>query len=245
MSISKLLSHSWHVYSQNAKLISFFSIPFLVAFPLALLLPNFIAVAGVFLRFESLQSDLDLTGAAIILAAFLLALLLFSFAVAAINVIIKHQRTMTRVSTSDFDNIEVATFKLFGIFLAAFLVILFANFLILEYWADAPVWLAPLFTLLVSLSVLFAPQAVVLEEVHLLSAIKRSVAIICTRFYYFVFFICLASILLLANGYVFLHLERYAYWWAYVGVAVNALILTPFFEVLKSQIFLSKYPLLK
>ena len=79
----------------------------------------------------------------------------------------------------------------------------------------------------------------------MLSAVKRSASILFNRFYYFLFFICLASILLLVNGYLFLHLQDYWAYAGYAGIAVNALMITPFLEVLKAQIFLSKYSLLK
>lgn len=245
MSLDALLKHSLNAYSQNFKLISLFSLPFLVSFPLALLLPNFVAVSGIFLRFDSIMYDLTPASALFIVLAFTASLALFAFAISAVNVIVKHQRTLTRLTTSDLENIEKATFKLFFIFLVAFALSLFANFWILEYAGPSLHALAPLITLFISFAVLFAPQAIALEEVSLWSALKRGVAVLYTRFYYCLFFICLASILLLTNAFAFLLLQDYYEWAIYFGVAVNALVLTPFFEVMKAQIFLSKYTLLK
>ncbi len=245
MSLNSLLKHSLNAYARNFKLISLFSLPFLVSFPLALLLPNFIAVSGIFLRFDSILYDLTPASALFIVLAFISSLALFAFAISAINVIVKHQRTLTRLTSSDLAGVETASFKLFFVFLVAFAASLFANFWILEYAGPAFHSIAPLVTLVISFAVLFTPQALILEEVSLLSALKRGVAILYNRFYYCLFFICLASILLLTNAFVFLMLQDYFNWAIYLGVLINALVLTPFFEVMKAQIFLSKYTLLK
>ncbi|PIZ91605.1 hypothetical protein COX85_03050 [Candidatus Micrarchaeota archaeon CG_4_10_14_0_2_um_filter_55_9] len=65
------------------------------------------------------------------------------------------------------------------------------------------------------------------------------------KFYYFVFFLLFASLLVLANTAVFLSLSESWPIALQVGVAVNALFILPFLEVLKTQIFLSKYSLLR
>ncbi|MFA4946637.1 MAG: hypothetical protein WC607_03830 [Candidatus Micrarchaeia archaeon] len=244
MSLQRLVVNSVNAYASNFKLISLFSIPFLVSFPLALLLPNFIAVSGVFLRFDSIIYDLTVESAAMITAALLVSLALFSFAISAVNVIVRHQRTLNRVTSIDFEVIEKSTYKLFFVFLTVFILTLFANFALLEYAAPSFHWLATLFTLIVSFAVLFAPQAIILEEVPLFEALKRGAAVMYTRFQYVVFYVCLASILLLSNAYLFLVLQNSFGWAVYAGVAVNAMILTPFLEVMKAQIFLYKYPLI-
>ncbi|MFH0834873.1 MAG: hypothetical protein V1881_00845 [Candidatus Micrarchaeota archaeon] len=244
MGARKLLAHCFDAYGRNFRLISFFSVPLLIAFPLALLLPNYLAASGIFLRFGSIQYDLSLTGALFIVGVFLVALLLFSFAIAAINIVIKHQRTFTRITHNELEGIEEATFSLFIIFLTAFILTLVANLLVREYFPGKEM-LGSAAALVISLSVLFAPQAVVIDGLKPWHAIAMSASIISRRFYYFVFFLCFASVLLLANTWIFLELRNLWIMAPYVSLVINAMILLPFFEVMKTQIYMSKYTLLR
>jgi len=245
MSIKSLLRHSWKSYSDNLKFILAFSIPLLFALPLASLLPNYVAATGVFLRFSSLQTDLTTGNALFIVLAFLFALLLYSFAITAINLIVKHQRTLTRIRHAEFEEIELLTLKLFTVFLAAFIAIFVGALWLRDAYPQHSQFLVPAWSLIVSLAILFVPQSLVLENAKLLSALKIAFKVLTRKFYYFVFFLLFASLLVLANTAVFLSLSESWPIALQVGVAVNALFILPFLEVLKTQIFLSKYSLLR
>ncbi len=245
MSVKLLLKHSWKSYSSNLKFILAFSIPLLFALPLASLLPNYVASSGVFLRFSSLQTDLTAGSALFIILAFLFSLLLYSFAVTAINMVVKHQRTLTRIRHTEFEAIEVLTLKLFTVFLAAFLASFVGALWLRDAYPSKSQFLVPAWSLLVSLIVLFVPQALVIENHHLWSALELAFKVLTRKFYYFVFFLLLSSALILANTALFLALSDFGPVALQAGVTVNALFILPFLEVLKTQIYLSKYSLLR
>lgn len=246
MSITKLLAHAIEAHKMNLKLISFFSVPFLIAFPLSLLLPNFIALSGTFLRFRSIMSTLTLFDAVFITIVFLVALALFAFTVTAINVVIRSQRTLNRLTHKDAERIEACTFKLFLVFLLAFLVVLLVDTMIYQYYLFGAygVLAGLLVAFLVSLAVLFAPQAIVIDDLSVARAVEMSLNIVRRRFGFFVFFLVVAGALVLFNTWFFMQLQGIWLYSRYIAIITNALLILPFLEVLKTQIYLSKYTIL-
>ncbi|MEM0475610.1 MAG: hypothetical protein QW343_02330 [Candidatus Norongarragalinales archaeon] len=246
LSLTALLKHAVEAHKKNLKLISFFSVPFLIAFPLSLLLPNFVALSGTFLRFRSVALNFTVFDALFIAIVFFVSLALFAFAVTAINVVVRAQRTLSRLTHQEVEKIEGCTYTLFLIFLSVFLVVLAANLAIFEYnflGAAGPA-LGVFIAFLASLLVLFAPQAIVLEDLGVRRAIERSVNVIRRRFPYVLFFLFFAAFLVLLNSWVFLKLETFFLGARYIALVTNSLLILPFLEVLKVQIYLSKYTLL-
>ena len=236
------MEHAVDAYSRNLKLISAFSIPFLIAFPLSFLLPNFVAMSATFLRVGSVKLDLSAVDVFVIVAALLASLIFFSFAVAAINVVIRSQRTLNRLTSRDMEAIEKATVNLFFILLTAFAAIIAFNLLVFENNIDT-IW-GVLFSLIVSAMVLFAPQAVVIEDASLSTAVAKSVSLIQRKFGFFVLFVVFAALLFLLNTWIFLELSKGLWFARFVSLVVQSLLILPFLEVLKTQIYLSKYALL-
>lgn len=244
-----ILAHTQYAYGRNGKLILFFSVPFLVAVPLLSLLPNYSTLGGVFLRFGSVPANLSLVEFGFIAAVFLVSLLLASFAISAVNVVIRSQRTLNLMSHYEASRIEHATFRLFFVLLAATLVILAANLLLLNIHVNFGGKLVPLQPVLgslvafaVSAAILFVPQAIAVDDAFVPQALRKSVSFAISRPKYFVLFLLGGSILLLLNDAVFLTImptqARLA------SLLVNAFLFVPFLEVVKTQIWLSKYALI-
>lgn len=244
-----VLAHTGSAYGRNGKLILFFSVPFLVAVPLLSLLPNFSTLGGIFLRYGSVPANISLLEFGFIAAVFLVSLLLASFAIAAVNVVIRSQRTLNLMSHYEASRIEHATFRLFFILLAATLVILAFNLLLLDAhvnWAGSVVPLQPvlgsLVAFLVSAAILFAPQAIAVDDAGVPQALSRSVQFALRKPKYFVLFLIGGSMLLLLNDALFLTVlpgsARVA------SLLVTAFLIVPFLEVVKTQIWLSKYTLI-
>jgi hypothetical protein len=121
-----------------------------------------------------------------------------------------------------------------------------ANLLVFEYsilGAAGPA-LGVLVTFLAALAILFAPQAIVLEDLGAWRAVERSAKLIARRFWLFVFFMLLAAFLVLLNSWIFLRVESVFLGARYVALVTNSLLILPFLEVLKVQIYLSKYTIL-
>ena len=244
--MTALLEHAVEAHGKNLRLISFFSIPFLIAFPLSLLLPNFVALSGTFLRFRSLALNFTPFDALFIAIVFFASLALFAFAVTAINVVVRAQRTLNRLTHNEVEKIESCTYRMFLVFLAAFLVTLAVNLAIFEtsFLGAAGPTLGVLVTFVFSLLVLFAPQAIVIDDLGAWHAVEMSVKIMRRRFPYFVFFLLFAGFLVLLNSWIFLKLEGFFLGARYVALVTNSLLILPFLEVLKVQVYLSKYTIL-
>lgn len=243
MGFTDILYHAIDAYTKNLKLVSAFSIPLLVSFPLSLLLPNFVALSATFLRLGSVKLDLNAADVFVTLVALLISLVFFAFAIASINVVVKSQRTLNRLTSRDVESIEQATFSLFFIFLTAFAAIVGFNLLIAEY-GIAQVW-GTVFALIVSSIVLFAPQAAVLEDASLSHAVIKSIALIQKKFAYFLLFLVAAAILFILNSWIFIELSKALPVARFLSLVTQSLVILPFLEVLKAQIYLSKYAILK
>lgn len=242
MSFVDVLGHAVRAYRRNWKMLSFFSAPFALMFPLSLLLPNFVALGGIFLRYGSIRSDLGTVEAAGIVLVYLVSLLLFSFTLVGINLIIKSQRTLHRLTHYEQEKIEQHTFSLFTLFLLVFVVSFLVNLFLYDTGLASTVGL--FISLLLSLAVLFVPQSMVLEEMGLVNSLKRSLSLSFWRFPSLVAFLAVASGLVLLVTFVFLQFSDFRMA-RYLAVLVNALIILPFLEVLKAQLYLSKYTLLR
>lgn len=242
MTFVAVVGHSWEAYRRNFRLISFFSIPFLIAFPLALLLPNFTALSAIFLRFGSVSRDLSAWDALLVVVVFLVSMLMFSFALAAINLVVRSQRALQRLTTRDIEGIENHTLTLFLLFVVVFIVTLAANMFLYDYGLHTT--LGALIAFLAALAVVFAPQAVVIDDVGLKHAMTRSWRIVVQKLPYFLGMLALATVLFLLVTGVFMALEGIVPYARLVALVVNSVFVIPFLEVLKTQIYLSKYTLL-
>ncbi len=246
-SFTKAFGHAVHAYRQNARLISVFSIPFLVAFPLAMLLPNYTAFSGIFLRPDTIGSQASIVELALMLAVVLVSLLLFSFSLAAVNAVVRAQRTLVNLRSLDFQRVEEATFRIFGVLLVVFASV-FAFTLLMQQTgilSGTPLLLLrALFGLAVSMAAIFAPQAIVIDHASVENAISLSLRMVRTKPAFTVGFLAIASVLVALNTAVFIWIGGYVFFAPLAGLAVNALVIAPFLEVLKVQIYLSKYTLL-
>lgn len=247
--LDKIFGYTLDAYRRNGKLILFFSVPFLVVTPLLFFLPNFASLGGLFLRFDSLPANLDVSQFGFIAAAFLASLVLASFAISAINIVLRSQRTLTRLTHFEVQRIEHATFKLFLVFLTASVVMLAANVLLLNSQIQFGTQAVPLQPLLGSLiaflvsgAVLFAPQAIAVDDAPLSEAVIRSTRFMFRKPFLFLSFLIIASILLVANDALFLAIvpdgARLA------TLLVNGFLIVPFLEVLKTHVYLAKYELI-
>ncbi len=243
--LSGVLWHTLDSYGRNFKLLLLFSLPFLIVFPLALLLPNFSSLGGIFLRFGSISRDIGLPELALIAVAFCISLLLFSFGLVAINFIVKTERTLKTISFYEFEKLEGYTFKLFAVFFLVFIISLAANIAVYEYGLHAT--LGALVSFIASLVVVFAPQAIVMDGLPAKYVPRASLSIIFKKFPMFLAYLVAAVLLLLGIGQVSIVLSSVIgnpITAQLLAVVVNAVLIIPFLEVLKSQIYLSKYSLL-
>ncbi|MFA6049381.1 MAG: hypothetical protein WC792_05560 [Candidatus Micrarchaeia archaeon] len=244
MGFLRLLAQSVDAYLENIRLISLFSIPFLVALPLSLALPNFSSLGAIFLRIGSVRTDLTPLDAVFIVAAFAIALFVFSATLVGINMVVKSQRTMMKLTRYELERLEEHSFRLFFIYLAVFIASLAVNLAL--YPSGLHSTLGALFAFAAAAVVLFAPQAVVIDNMAASHAVQLSASLFVRRFPYVVSFFVFAALLIVLNAFIALLLQQAGLGAlaAVLAIAVNALFILPFLEVLKTQIYLSKYTIL-
>ena len=240
-----VLWHAFDSYFRNLKFLLLFSVPFLLVMPLALFLPNFAALGGIFFRLGSISRDVGLFDLLLIAGAFCVSLLIFSFGLVAINMVVKTERTLKTITFYEFEKIEHYTFNLFSVFFATFLITLIANLALYEYGLHST--LGALISLIASLVVVFAPQAIVIDNQNARHVPQMSLKILLRKFPLFLSYLAIAVALIAIVTQIFISLTPAIgnpITAELLAVAVNGFFILPFLEVYKTQIYLSKYTLL-
>ena len=237
-----ILSYSFKAYRGNIKLISFFSIPALIAFLIPLLVntPVFSAMGGSFLRTGSIP-DMTAAELGIVIVALLACLYLVSFAIVNINIVIKSQRTGNSIKNEVVKGITGYTLNVFLLFLLGTIALLIVQLLTFEMGVQG--WLAPLLSLILWLPLFYAPAALVIDDMRPFRAAEKSFKMVFSKLPYFLLWLVIGFVLLSVLDVVFLSALPHK-----VGslavLVLNSLVLMPFLIVLQTEIYLSKYTIL-
>lgn len=246
----KIFQNSSEQYFKNLKIISLFSIPFLISYPLLLMLPNYSAMSGIFLRLGGLTTDMTLTNVLVITVVFLLSLLLFSFTIVLLNMLVKSIRTINKIRFYDLEKIDSKVFRVFTVYLTGFLIVFIVNLLLLDYSGSTS--LQPLISTLVSsiifLGLIFIAQGVVIDDLSVWNSIYMNTWVISRDFLNFILFLIFGGVILFLNTWIFISLASYfpgsEVIFKVASVYINGLFILPFLEILKVQIYLNKYTIL-
>lgn len=237
-----ILTHSLSAYTKNIKLISFFSIPALIAFLIPTLVntPVFAAIGGSFLRTGSIP-DLTGTDFGIIIISLLVSLYLISFALVNINLVIKSMRTNTDIKKEVLKGITGYTLNVFLLFLLGTILLLIIQLLTFEIGAQQ--WLSPILSFIVWLPIFYAPAALVIDDMRPFRAAQKSFGMVFSKLPYFLLWCAISIVLLSILDVIFLNILPHK-----VGslavLLLNSLVIMPFLIVLQTQVYLSKYTIL-
>ena len=237
-----ILSYSFKAYKDNIKLISFFSIPSLIAFliPAMVNTPVFSALGGSFLRTGSIP-DLTASDLGVVIIGVLVSLYLVSFAIVNINIVIKAQRTGTSIKKEVLKGITGYTLNVFSLFLLGTIALLIIQLVTFEMGAQR--WLAPLLSLIVWLPLFYAPAGLVIDDLRPFRAAQKSVSMVINKLPYFLLWLVIAFVLLALFDGLSLALLPHKVG-SLVVLLLNSLLLMPFLIVLQTQIHMSKYTIL-
>jgi len=243
--MADVLKLTTDAYIKNWKIVSFFSIPFLLAFLIPLLspTPTYVALGASFLRTGSMYIDLTLFDVAVIVASFLVSLFLVSFAIVAINLVIKAQRTFTSIKQEVVEGIEKYVLTVFWLYLTAWVLMLIVNLLSYEFGANQ--WASPLFGLLLSLPLFYAPTAIVIDEQRPLVAMKTSLSLIKKQFALFVLWLIIGIAALSLIDIFFILIRGMLPFARYFVLVANSMLVMPFLIMMQVQIYLTKYTILR
>ncbi len=239
-----VFGHAIDTYFSNIYLILLCSIPFIIAFliPAFASFPTFNDAGSVLLRTSSIFLNLNLFTTAIIVIAVLFSLLFLSFAIVAINIVVKHSRTQTKIKSEVIRGLERYTGRVFTILLIATVIIALAN--ILSYNSGYSGIVTAIVALLITPFLFYAPASVVIDEAKLFRAIRAGTKFFTKRFDYFVAWIVIAIVLVTIFDFIFIFatgtlISRYAM------LIFSSLFILPFLVLLQSEFYMSRFKLLK
>ncbi|MFH1448725.1 MAG: hypothetical protein ABIG39_07725 [Candidatus Micrarchaeota archaeon] len=240
----EVLDHTFKALRMNMNWIVFFSVPFLLAFTIPLLtpLPSYIAMGGTFLRTGSIPNMSGFELGIVILAS-LLSIFFISFALVSINILIKHKRTFTQIPKEVIDGIENYTLSLFWILVTSEILYFVVYLIAYEYSVQNVA--GPLFTFIVSLGLFYAPAAIVIDDMRPFRAVQASFRHIYRKPMLFFIWMLIAFIALMSLDILSVVLKDSLPFGRYLFLVVNSVILLPFLIVFQTQIYLTKYTILK
>lgn len=239
-----IIKYAAGTYLSNIKMLLLFSLAFVIAFliPVFASFPTYNDAGAIFLRTASIFLNLNIFSTAIIVAALFFSLLFLSFAIVAINVIVKHGRTRTRISREVFEGLEKYTAKVFAVLLAWAVIIILAN--VLSY----PTGYSGIITAIVGLAVtpffFYAPASIVIDDNRLARALDASTAFFRKRFDYFLLWLVISVLLISFFDFVFIAVTG-TLASRYIMLVFNSLFIMPFLIVLQSELYMNRFSLLK
>ncbi|MFA6036253.1 MAG: hypothetical protein WC759_04825 [Candidatus Micrarchaeia archaeon] len=236
-----VIEHALKSYSRHFGIMVFFSVPALLALLIPLLspMPTYTAVGGTFLRTGSMP-ELTSFDIALMSVSSLVSLFLISFAITAISIVVKSERTLTHIRKQVILALEKYTLNIFWIFLTAQLLFLIVALLAYEWQVQS--WLSPLATLLASLFLIYVPAALVIDDMRPFRALQASYNHVLKNPMAFLTWIAVAVVSLSVVELVMLALLPHAIA-QFAVLIINSLIIFPFLVVLQAHCYMAKYPL--
>lgn len=238
------LDHTLKTYVANIYLILLSSISFIIAFliPIFASFPTYNDIGGVFLRTASIYLNLNPFNTAIIIIAFLFSLLFLSFAIVAINIVVKHSRTQTRIPSEVIRGLEKYTGRVFIILLLWTVIIALANVL------SSGTGYSGLVTAIVALAitpfVFYAPASVVIDDNKLSRSIRASLKFFTKNIGYALAWTAIAIAVLTLFDFVFIAVSGTALS-RYSMLIFSSLFILPFLVLMQGELYMSRFKLLK
>lgn len=240
--LKAIFNHSTKAYFKNWKLISFFAIPLLLSLliPFFSPMPSYQAFGATFLRTGSIP-EMTSFEIGVVIVSFLASVFLLSFALVSINLVIKSQRTITNIKTEIVEGIEKYAFKLFAILTLAWVLCLAVSLVSYEYGVEKTV--GPLFSFIVYTALFYLAPAIVIDELGGARAVNASISMLKKRPALFAVWLVLLFILLAIPTVIFLAVLPHNIA-EFLMLVLNSLLIMPFFVVLQTQMYLTKYTIL-
>lgn len=238
---SRILKYTVEFYLSRLNMIVLFSIPFIFAFLIPVLVPapTYLSLGGIFLRTGSIP-DLSILDLIITVIGYAISVFLIADSIVNINLIIRTKRTLTQVKSEILSAMSTYAVRIFVIY-TVILVLLFLM-QVLTYESSLQSLLYPLFSLLLSFCLFFVAPAVVIDNSGLLDAFTKSIDLAFRKPVYVISWF-VAVLVVLSFLKVFFDLLVPGSISGYLVLIVNSLFILPFFTILQTQMYMEKYPL--
>ncbi|MEM0149794.1 MAG: hypothetical protein QXW10_02775 [Candidatus Micrarchaeaceae archaeon] len=244
VSITNVISYAWSTYIGSIKLMLIFSLAFIVAFliPIFASFPTYNDAGGIFLRTASIFSNMSPLTSIVVIVALFFSLLFLSFAIVAINVVVKHSRVQRKVTKEVIQGLEKYTSKVFVILLLFSAVIIIVD--MLSFGTGYSGIITSIAILIATPFVFYAPASIVIDESRVARALKASFVFFFRRFDYFLLWLSIAIIAITFFDYIFI-IGTGTIYSRYVMLIFNSILILPFLVVLQSEMYMKRFKLLK
>jgi hypothetical protein len=242
--MTNVLVYSKDTYLKHIGHLLLFSISFIIALliPVFAAFPTYNDIGAIFVRTASIFVNINALSSAIIVASTMFSLLFLSFAIVAINIIVKHSRTHVRIKKDVLDGLEKYTSRVFVVLLIYLLLVTAANLITYHYKSSG------IITAVVGLILIpfffYAPSAIVIDDRRIWRSMRSSATFFVKRFDYFLLWLVLSILLLTLFDFIFITisgtlLSRYAM------LVFDSLFILPFLVVLQSECYMKRFAMLK
>ncbi|MEM4366509.1 MAG: hypothetical protein QW035_00015 [Candidatus Anstonellales archaeon] len=235
------LKDALYTFKKHLPAIMLLSVPGLLSLFIIYLLPapTYIALGSAFLRTGSI-GNLTSADSALIILFYLVSLFIISDVVVNINIVIKEEKTLTKIKESIIEGFGRYAIWVFLIYSVLILFSLLVQLITIDLPYHS--FLYPLFTLFASVLLFFVPPAIVIDDLSPIRAISESVKMLSRKLHLLVLWIGTAFIALSA-----VELMLFAILPSSISpiviLLVNSLLLFPYLIVLQSHLYMAKYPL--
>ncbi len=242
--MTNVLKYTVDTYAKHIKLILFFSLSFVIAFliPVFASFPTYNDLGAIFLRTASIYLNLNVLGVAVMVVGVLFSLIFLSFAIVAINIIVKHSRIQVRITKEVLSGLEAYTGKVFIVLLLFTFVLVAVN--ALTYGTRISGIITAVCGLVLTPFIIYAPASIVIDDRKITRAMGASLRFFFKRFDYFLLWVAMAIILLTLVDFIFVAtggtpVSRYAV------LVIDSLLVLPFLVLLQSEMYMKRFAMLK
>jgi hypothetical protein len=251
--MADVITNALETYTKHAQLLLISSISFVIAIliPIFAAFPTYTAMGGIYLRTASIFSNLTVLNTAVIVVSVFFSLLFISFAMVAINIIVKHSRTYAKIRQEVFRGLEKYTSRVFVVLLILETIIILANALSFAV-TNSTLWsgaLTAIVGLIISPFFFYAPASIIIDEKNTPRAMVASFRFFFKRFDYVILWLAISIVLITVFDFVFVAIGNAAPTIAYllqiVELIIVTVILLPFLIVLQSESYMKRFAMLK
>ncbi|MGC8478591.1 MAG: hypothetical protein ACP5NE_01535 [Candidatus Micrarchaeia archaeon] len=242
--MTNVLAYTAKAYYSNLRVILLFSLSLVVAFliPTLAFFPTYNDMGAIFLRTASELLNLNIFNFSVIVISVFFSLIFLSFAIVAINVIVKHSRTHVRIRKEVFEGLEKYTSRVFAVLLLFTFLLSIFNLAI--YLLGLPAYLYYLIALALTPLFFYTPSSIVIDDLKISHAIRMGALFFFRRFDYFLLWLVIAIVALSFFDFIFLAISQTVAS-GYAMLAFNAIFIAPFLVLLQSEMYMKRFAMLK
>ncbi|MBU0586827.1 hypothetical protein KJ780_04900 [Candidatus Micrarchaeota archaeon] len=241
MGIRKVVLYTIRGYRRNLWIITLLSIMFVASMFALFLSPaaTYVSLGGSYIRTTSIpqMSTFDII---VVVAAYLISLFIFADALTNINLIIKANRTVSKIPSEILSGVFKYALKIFFVYTIAALLVFAIN--IATYDSQLHSFIYPILSLVIFTALFFVTPAIVIDEMDTFQAIAVSIKMIIQKWKLVVAWAILGLLSLSLVEIVLFFILPYDIA-KYVIMAFNGLVIIPLFTIFQTQAYMEKYPL--